>query len=147
MKLIESDKLDPGWVSKSLYLKKTKFGRGVFCSKKIVEGQIIEICPVIPLSIKHGRIVQTTFLEDYVFQWPTEKQIKAKASEEMWATCCVTLGYGSLYNHSRTPNSEWTINYKKLQMIFYALETIKADTEIKHNYEWPDWKDEEVGIK
>lgn len=129
----------------SLYIKKTKHGRGVFSTEPFSEGDIIEVCPVIPLSLKHGRIVQTTFLEDYVFQWPGGKQTQ-KTNPEKWSSCCVCLGYGSLYNHSFTPNCDWEARVKKLEMVFVALKDIPANTELVHDYEWPEWKAKEVGV-
>ncbi|MCA9037137.1 MAG: hypothetical protein KDA91_18500, partial [Planctomycetaceae bacterium] len=70
-------------------------GRGVFATQFIPRDTVIEIAPVLVLPA--GEVLDDTIesvLSHYVFEW-TKK------------TVAVALGYGSLYNHSYTPNARY----------------------------------------
>ena len=69
-------------------------GRGVFAVRRFEAGETIEVCPVIALSEADARTLDGTGLYDYYFGWG--KDGKAAA---------IGLGFGSLYNHSPTPNA------------------------------------------
>ena len=69
-------------------------GRGVFAARRFEPGETIEVCPVIALSEADARTLDGTGLYDYYFGWG--KDGKAAA---------IVLGYGSLYNHSPSPNA------------------------------------------
>jgi len=106
-----------------IYIKKvSKNQRGVFAKKKIKKGEIIEICPVIPVPKKQEKYLDKTFLLNYYFEWGPRNQPG------------IVLGYGSLYNHSYTPNAEHDERVKKREMVFTALRDIKKGEEITHNY-------------
>ena len=53
----------------------------------------------------------------------------------------IALGFGSIYNHSYTPNAKYKINSKEQTIIFTALENIKKDDEITVNYNFGNPKD------
>ena len=74
-------------------------GRGVFTSKEISEGDLIEVCPVIVISKAELPILHKTILHDYYFLW----------GEEM-TDCAIALGYGSLYNHAVHPNANFILD-------------------------------------
>lgn len=97
-------------------------GRGVFAKKKIKKGEVIEICPVIPIPLKEERWLKKTFIDNYYFEWGSRNQP------------AIVLGYGSLYNHSYNPNAEHDERVKKKEMVFKALKDIKKGEEITHNY-------------
>ena len=46
------------------------------------------------------------------------------------------MGYGSLYNHSNTPNADWEADWDTKTITFYALNNIKVEEEITLNYRW-----------
>jgi SET domain-containing protein len=69
-------------------------GRGVFAARRFEPGETIEVCPVIALSEADARALDATGLYDYYFGWG--KDGKAAA---------IAFGYGSLYNHSPSPNA------------------------------------------
>ena len=73
-------------------------GLGVFANQTIYEGEIIEICPVIDMGLNRE---SSPILIDYRFNWPQGNE---------WITQVVPAGYGMLYNHSNTPNSNWRSN-------------------------------------
>ena len=60
-------------------------------------------------------------LVDYAFEWPRS---------ESWTNFVVALGYGSLYNHSNTPNANWTNDVENKTFIFFSTKPIKKGEEI-----------------
>lgn len=130
----------------SLYVGKSKFGRGVFSDTLIRKGQIVEKCPVIPLTVAEYKAILVTKVENYVYTWPGPRQ-SADTHQDNWSSACIALGYGSLYNHSDDPNCAWLGDIPNLQFIFKALKAIQPHEEILHNYYWPDWKRKEIGIE
>lgn len=114
-------------------------GLGVVATEDIASGEIIEHCPIIPLSEK-----ETKFLDNesdvlkyyYLFQYAVGKH-------------CLMLGYGSIYNHSNTPNADIdydTENYQKY-LTFFALKDIKAGEEIVYDYEFDNGKEEFLNLE
>lgn len=105
-----------------IYVKKTPGkGRGVFASRSIPKGTVIERVPMVIVPIKDVLTdKESTVLADYVFKWGKNK-------------VAIALGYGSLYNHSYRPNAEYTAKGKRSQ-VYSALRDIEADEEITVNY-------------
>jgi SET domain-containing protein len=97
--------------------------RGVLAAKDIKKGQVIERCPVVLMNAKHDSYVDHTALKNYYYEW--NKKYSA-----------VVLGYGSLYNHSYTPNAQYVYNYHKKLMVYRALKDIKKGEEIFINYNY-----------
>lgn len=98
-------------------------GRGVFTSKLLKKGDIIEICPVIEISKKDHYMLIGNKLENYTFEWNNSKKSAA-----------LVLGFGSLYNHSKNANAEYTKNVQQGIMVFKAKKTIKPSHEITIDY-------------
>jgi len=98
-------------------------GRSVYTASDITEGSIIEICPVIILPTDDTPIIHKTLLHDYYFLWNVENN-----------TSAIALGYGSLYNHSETPNADFQLVYGDNEIHIIASEDIAAGTEIFINY-------------
>lgn len=98
-------------------------GRGVFTSKLLKKGELIEICPVIEVSFKDHQGLIGNILENYTFVWNTKKKSAA-----------ILLGFGSLYNHTTNPNADYTKKLKEGVMVFKATKTIKKGEEITINY-------------
>ena len=99
-------------------------GRGVFCAHPLTRGDIIEICPVIVLSTKEIDLLSHSRLFEYYFLW-----------DEQHDKCAIALGYGSLYNHSVSPNAEFTPDYGDDTNIFIAMQEIEAGEEITVDYQ------------
>jgi SET domain-containing protein len=75
-------------------------GRGVFAIRNYKQGELIEICPCIKIEIDkiNGKF------RDYLFGFDDKMAL-------------VGFGYCSLYNHSDTPNSKWTVvNENKIKI-------------------------------
>ncbi len=100
-----------------------KKGRGVFCASDIPKGALIEICPMILIPESEVDIIHETELHDYYFVWGERDEQAA-----------IALGYGSLYNHSYTPNAEYIYDLENNCIEVFALKKIPAGKEITFNY-------------
>lgn len=99
-------------------------GRGVYAARPIKAGEVIEEAPVIPIPKREwDRHVENTILADYTFDWGRDNDHAA-----------VVMGYGMLYNHSKTPNAHFTNAIGRKVYIFRALRDIAKDEEICTNY-------------
>ncbi|MEX2054217.1 MAG: SET domain-containing protein [Candidatus Colwellbacteria bacterium] len=97
-------------------------GRGVFALKNFKKGEVLEECPVIPLTAKESSICDQTILEYYVYPWRGKRD------------GAIVMGYGMLYNHSPEPNARYHLKYDRKRVIFKALRSIKKGEEILVNY-------------
>lgn len=108
-------------------------GRGVYTKKPFVKGEIIEIAPF---------ICDTTFsFQDYVFQ-----------SHLSDYKSVLVLGYGSIYNHSKRPNTKYKLastenNNLKMFMIYYANQNIDKNEELTINYGSSWWSSRDIKAK
>lgn len=108
-------------------------GRGIFTAAAIPQGALIEICPVIVMPQAQIKYLDETGLYDYYFLWGEEDE-----------DCAIALGYGSLYNHSYTPNAAYQPDFDGNCLYFHALRPIEAGEEITVNYNGDPKDDEEV---
>lgn len=97
--------------------------RGVFTAEPIPKDSLIEICSIIEIPASQLTIIKETILYNYYFDW--HKNGKDAA---------IVLGYGSLYNHSYQPNTEYILNYKNDSIEIFALRDIVAGEELTFNY-------------
>lgn len=112
--------------SLNIYLAKSNIpnaGRGVFAVTKIAKGTVIEVCPVIVIPQHQAHIIQQTMLINYNFAWGKGKE-----------TVALCLGFGSVYNHSYTPNATYKKQFDHASITFIAMQDIKKDEEITVNY-------------
>lgn len=108
---------------KKIYLGKSKIpksDRGVFAKENIKKGEVIEDAPILILEFSDLVDTKWNLLFEYYF-WMDDFVVLA-------------LGYGSLYNHSKNPNSKYKINSKTKTITFKAIKNIKKDEEIYFNY-------------
>jgi hypothetical protein len=98
-------------------------GRGVFTTKNIPSGTVIEVSPVIELSIKDREKIEGTLLYHYIFEWGTRKRKAALA-----------LGYVSMYNHSFEPNCEYEQDYEAKTMTVRTIRNVKKGEELYFSY-------------
>jgi SET domain-containing protein len=97
-------------------------GRGVFARRDIPKGEIIETVPVLLIpaeAMVDG--VDNKWLGKYYYWWDKK-------------TLAVSLGYGSLYNHSYKPNAGYEHGHATIT--YRALRLIPAGEEICINYNW-----------
>jgi uncharacterized protein len=97
-----------------------KYGRGVFALRNMKKGELIEEAHVIVIPITEWKLMRKSILSNYVFRWGGDKAL--------------ALGYGSLYNHSYTPNARYITNLENQSIDFYAREDMQAGEEITVNY-------------
>lgn len=98
-------------------------GYGVFARQKIKKGKLIETCPLILVPIKELDFIKKTKLNFYYFEYNSKFIV-------------MSLGYGSLYNHSYSPNAKYVFNYKKELIKIYAIKYISENEEIFINYNY-----------
>lgn len=98
-------------------------GRGVFTTKNIAAGTVIEISPVIELSPKERKQIEGTKLYHYIFEWGKSKRKAA-----------VALGYVSMYNHSYEPNCEYEMDYESGNMTVRTIKAVKKGEELYFSY-------------
>jgi SET domain-containing protein len=117
MKLLPSSKI---YIDVS---KIQKAGRGVFAKVDIKKGELIEMCPVIDLSEHDTDAIREGTLISYLYYFGKEKKRSV-----------VTLGFGSIYNHTYSPNALYKENHQQHLITFTALQDIKQNEEITVNY-------------
>ena len=98
-------------------------GLGVFAREKFARGEIIEAVPVIVIPADEWPHVEPTVLALYIFNFGPQDEHAA-----------IALGYGSLYNHSYTPNAKYVKSWEEKLIRFIALRDIEAGEEITVNY-------------
>jgi uncharacterized protein len=98
-------------------------GRGVFATRRFEEGDVIEVCPAIVLSAHDARRLDGTRLYHYYFGWGPDGRQAA-----------IALGYGSLYNHSVTPNAAYHKDTETETISFIATKAILPGEEIHITY-------------
>jgi SET domain-containing protein len=95
---------------------------GMFCTEDIVKESVIELCPVILIPVEKGKAFDRDHvLYGYYFEWKKR-------------SIAIALGYGSLYNHSPSPNAHFEMDYANQLIIFKAAVDIPAGTEILVDY-------------
>ena len=118
--------------SRNVYIAATaNRGRGVFASRKIKQGELIEKAPVIVIPGSEWNTMDESILSNYVFDWGENDE-----------HACVALGYVSIYNHSYTPNADLTECLDDQVIEVLALRDIESGEEIFINYNGePDDRD------
>jgi SET domain-containing protein len=111
-------------MERRLYIKSTRGkGRGVFCNRPILKDEIIEECPLLIIPAQDYDELKATLLIDYFFSFNEAENAHALA-----------LGFGSLYNHARLSNADYSINKETKTMTCFAIEFIDKGKEICINY-------------
>ena len=108
----------------NLYIAKSELcEKGVFSSKAIMKGEIIECCPVIVFPHTDIEFLQYTNLYNYY---------SFKQKEGFPAV--LALGFGSIYNHSSPSNAQYELNLDEKTVTITSVCSIAANTEITINY-------------
>jgi uncharacterized protein len=106
-----------------LEVQKSKYGRGVFATRDIQIGELIHEAPVIVSPKEEYPYLEKTIFNNYLFYWQKE-----------YEDCALALGYGSLFNHSYTPNTIYKLQIRKETIDFFAYTDIKEGEELLVNY-------------
>jgi hypothetical protein len=108
---------------KVITIKRTpKKGLGVFALKDFSVGEIIESAPALTFDTKGRKTLERTKLSHYIYPWRSTRG------------AALILGYGSIYNHSFSPNADWKQNFKTQSMVYRAIKPIKKGEEVLVNY-------------
>ena len=98
-------------------------GRGLYASRLIGRGEVIERAPVLVLSEKDEFFVNRSVLFNYTFAWGRDGRESA-----------IVLGCSSLINHSYEPNAVYETFWDERLFVCSALRDIEAGEEILVNY-------------
>lgn len=98
-----------------------KKGRGVFARGDLVEGEVIEVAPVLVMKREESAMLLKSTLGSHGFDLGRGR-------------VGIGLGYASLYNHGGKPNAEFESSPDGIR--FVALANIKAGAEILIDYRW-----------
>ena len=98
-------------------------GRGVVAERHIPADATIERPPVLVVPACEAKLIRDTRLAHYYFEWGDDCKQAA-----------IALGYGSLYNHSYTPNARYEFREAEECLEFIALRDIQPGEEITINY-------------
>ena len=118
--------------SSRIYLAESKIanaGRGVFAAEDIKRDEVIERCPVVIVPEEEVSDLRKTELRNYYFMWGDDPR-HHKAG--------ICLGFGSLYNHTYSPNATYIKLIEENLIEFIALKDIAKDEEITVNYNHGD---------
>lgn len=114
-----------------LYIEKTaQRGRGVFTNEPIPADTVLEIAPVIVMSLDERKLIDQTLLHDYIFLWG-EKEDR----------CAMALGWIPVFNHSYQSNCEYLMDFEEEAMFVKTVREIEAGEELTINYNG-DWNNE-----
>jgi uncharacterized protein len=109
----------------------TAKGRGMFTSRRIKAGTVIEKAPVIVMTEEERALLDKTLLYNYIFEWtPGDRKL-----------CCMALGTIPIYNHSYSSNCEYFMDYDTEDMYIKTVRDIEEGEELTINYNG-DWNDE-----
>ena len=113
-----------------LFVERTaKKGKAVFTNERIAAGTVIEISPVIVMSLEDRKYLDKTLLHDYIFEWGKHKD-----------KCCMALGLIPIYNHSYQSNCEYFMDFDDDTISVKTVRLIKKGEELTINYNG-DWND------
>jgi hypothetical protein len=84
-------------------------------------GDVIERAPVIEIDAKYWPQIRRTVLGDHLFEWGKRRM-------------ALSLGYGSLYNHSQHPNAHGEPKIRDRVIEFTAARDIMKGEEITIDY-------------
>ncbi len=102
----------------------TALGRGVFAARAFSINEIVETCPVV-LSDDSFELLPTE-LQHRIFDWSRLTKSRIRHA--------LALGYGSLYNHSDTPNLRYEADENTNTIQFIAIRDISASEQLFISY-------------
>ena len=118
--------------SNKIGIKKSPIhGWGVFALEDIEIGDLIEECLYVPIETYN----EGDILTHYSFPYPRVfGEIKDSNKKIDKIIQVIVLGYGSLYNHSLTPNIDYVTNTELGAFEFISFKKIKKGEELFIKY-------------
>jgi len=107
----------------NIRVSRCRYGRGVFAGQDFQKGELIEVCPML-------------IVDDYsaTMAWVAGQSDFERYFFDFDGVFGIALGYGSLYNHSKTPNALYIDNSKGNELIIYASKNIKKGYQVFIDY-------------
>lgn len=102
-------------------------GRGIFLTEPVTAGEVLEVCPVVPLK-ETEELPQTHSLYAYPFLWEQPPYAEA-----------LGLGLASFINHSQTPNCDVLRDYERQCVIVITRFALPAGAELTYHYQSAVW--------
>ena len=102
----------------------TAKGRGAFARREFAAGELVEECPVIPITVPS--LMLPPEIQRIVFNWGVLTGTLTGDG--------LVLGYGSMYNHDNPANMRYEADLQNLTLKFIAVRPIKAGEELTINY-------------
>jgi SET domain-containing protein len=109
-------------------------GRGVFATRDIAEGEILDDCHVLIIGAEDAERLEETPLGSHYFHWEGDED------DDRWRGA-IALGVASLVNHSPDPNAGVWQDYERERLVLEALRPIAAGEEVVIDYEVELWFD------
>jgi SET domain-containing protein len=101
-----------------LYLKKSPVhGYGVFTNGFICKNTILEECRYFDVCSANE---PNNVLIQYRYSFPQHNPVKY----------VILTGFGSIYNHSETPNATWYIDFERDLFVFKTTQNVFANQEL-----------------
>lgn len=106
----------------ALYIDKSSVdGYGVFVSKRLEVGDLIEECPIpqtrFPISYKN--------IYEHLMPYPSLEN-----TQSLW----IPSGFATLLNHADVPNIRWHIDEDKQIAYFFSCDFVRPNEELFINY-------------
>lgn len=102
----------------------TSKGRGVFASRQINSGELVEACPVVLLAPYCAQFPEE--VKRLLFNWGHLTKGRSAG--------CLALGWGSMYNHANPANLKYVAFAEEQQLHFIAARDIEINEELTINY-------------
>lgn len=102
---------------------KEKGGRGVYTTKNIKAGTVIEISPVLVFTRAERKVIEQSKLFHYIFEWGKSTKLAA-----------LGLGYVSMYNHDYNANCDYDMDYENELITITVVKDVKKGDELFINY-------------
>lgn len=96
-------------------------GWGIFTTKDIKSGTLLEVSPVVVMSGEEKKLLDQTTLYNYIFDWEEDQ-------------CCMAMGNIPIYNHASPSNCEYFQDYEHQTIYIKAVRDIEAGEELTINY-------------
>jgi uncharacterized protein len=100
-----------------------KYGKGLYATKNIKKGEIVEISPVVVLDKCDSGTLSSTKLNVYVFEWNK-------------SSSALALGVGSLFNHcsNHRLNVTYMNSFGTKEIVFMTSRSVKKGEQLFINY-------------
>lgn len=99
-------------------------GRGVFATRTIRRGEVIEAAPSLLVPSGDTKRIETSFLKHYIFQ------------TDSGLDYVVATGYVAIANHAEDNNAEFHVSREVSKI--KAVRTIRRGDEVTVNYGWSE---------